>query len=129
MPPPQDEYVDVEIPNVVSPRINGKRMLSFVGKEVRIPCQIVSKDLQNHKFVAQTCDGLTITLSEPDLDKLLVGEYVEAVATVLDDQNAQVNTLIVMVGSNIDFAIIDAVIELIHQPRFFRTIFAPATYE
>ncbi|KAF9016530.1 hypothetical protein BDZ89DRAFT_1140432 [Hymenopellis radicata] len=131
MPPPTPaEYVDPELPGGVQPRINGKRMISFIGKDVRIPCRVTVKDIDHTLITAHTSDDFSITIDsvdQADFDSLQVGQCVEVVATVVDENNIIANTLIAMPG-DIDFAIVDAVIELIHQERFFRRIFVPFDY-
>ncbi|KAF8987301.1 hypothetical protein BDZ89DRAFT_1152659 [Hymenopellis radicata] len=145
---PPAEYVDVEIPNVVSPRINGKRMGAFTGKHVRIPCRITAvgvthpvvapaldiqqKDNERKNIMVQTSDELTITIcgvEQDDLDKMSVGECIEAIGTVINEDSIQTETLIPMVGPEIDLAIVDRVVELIHDRRFFHKMFAPADYK
>ncbi|KAF9055212.1 hypothetical protein BDZ89DRAFT_938519 [Hymenopellis radicata] len=102
-----------------NPRVNSALMQQFVGQIVRLPCKI--KTVCTSALTVEASDGGEVIV------KLAVGEQVtetfyEIIGKVTEPGRMNMLIAIHMPG-DIDMTIIDKVIGLIHDPRFFTKIF------
>ncbi|KAF8895923.1 replication factor A protein 3 [Mucidula mucida] len=104
-----------------NPRVNSALMQQFVGQVVRLPCKIKTVNTDADTVTVEASDGGEVIV------KLAVTEqvtetYYEIIGKVTEPGRMNMLIAIHMPG-DIDMAIIDKVIGLIHDPRFFTKIF------
>ncbi|KAJ6496667.1 replication factor A protein 3 [Mycena vitilis] len=105
--------------NVVTTRVNSSLLPRFVGKAVRLTCRPIK--LTAASWTVQACDGgeVTVTLLS---DKLSADAYYEVVGNVVDKTTIKMFKSIPL-GNDLDMALVNDTINLMHDARFYTKIF------
>ncbi|KAF9072853.1 replication factor A protein 3 [Rhodocollybia butyracea] len=104
----------------ISPRVNSAILPRFIGQIVRIPCKILTTT--ENTVTVQTSDGGEILVKFTG-DSGITTTFVEIIGHVVDATTVR-KAGVINLKSDLDLQVADKVIKLIHDPRFFSTIFS-----
>ncbi|KAE9395844.1 hypothetical protein BT96DRAFT_794249, partial [Gymnopus androsaceus JB14] len=101
-------------------RVNSAILPRFQGQMVRVPCKILTTT--DNTVTVQTSDGGEVLVKFTG-DSDITTTYVEIIGHVVDATTVK-KAGVINLGSELDMQLVDKVIKLIHDPRFFSTIFS-----
>ncbi|KAJ3746984.1 replication factor A protein 3 [Lentinula raphanica] len=104
----------------INPRVNSATLPRFIGKMVRIPCKVLT--VRDNTVTVQTSDGGEILVKYSG-DGGISSSYVEIIGQVLDETTVR-KAGVINFESELDLQMVDRVIRLIHDPRFFSTVYS-----
>ncbi|KAJ3999253.1 replication factor A protein 3 [Lentinula boryana] len=104
----------------ISPRVNSAILPRFIGQMVRIPCKILTTT--DSTVTVQTSDGGEILVKYTG-DHGISSSYAEIIGHVIDQTTVK-KAAVINLQSELDLQMVDRVIKLIHDPRFFSTVFS-----
>lgn len=97
-------------------------MQRFIGKTVRLPCKIKTYSSDGGSATVTTSDdGEVVVHLIPDAE--ITATYAEFIGTVVDAGTLKMMAVVGM-GEDLDMALVNKVIEVIHDKRFFERIFS-----
>ncbi|KIM46902.1 hypothetical protein M413DRAFT_265199 [Hebeloma cylindrosporum] len=103
----------------LSTRVNSARLVDYVGKHVRLACKALQVD--GDRITVEASDGGQVTVlvlkNEP-----IESTFLEIIGRVIDPTTVQMLACMNM-GSDLDMKLVNDTIELIHDPRFYTTMF------
>ncbi|KAK0228235.1 replication factor A protein 3 [Armillaria fumosa] len=106
----------------ISPRVNSAHIQRFIGKTVRLPCKIKTYSSDGATATVTTSDdGEVIVHLTPNVE--IASTYVEFIGTVVDAGTLKMMGVVPM-GENLDLSLVNKVVEVIHDKRFFERIFS-----
>ncbi|KAK0210443.1 replication factor A protein 3 [Desarmillaria ectypa] len=106
----------------ISPRVNSAHMQRFIGKIVRLPCKIKSYSTDGGSATVTTSDdGEVIVQLIPNTE--ITTTYAEFIGTVVDAGTLKMMAVVGM-GEDLDLSLVNKVVEVIHDKRFFERIFS-----
>ncbi|KAF8462088.1 replication factor A protein 3 [Russula ochroleuca] len=110
----------------VSPRVNAARLKDFIGAShpVRFTGKVLSFSNDETYVLMEASDGgkVKVLLPPPPQPHDVTATFVEVVGTVVDASTIKLLTCIDM-GSKLDLAMVNQVIELTFDPEFKGRIF------
>ncbi|KAG9221653.1 hypothetical protein CCMSSC00406_0005566 [Pleurotus cornucopiae] len=116
-------------------RVNYRHLGQYVGKNVRVWGKLLRFE-GNDSAIVEASDGGNITVQwapGTTIKELIMPSYqtttmtdtfVEVIGTVKDHQTIKLMACVNM-GSNVDLKLANDTVELMHDPRFYQSMFAP----
>ncbi|KAK0488166.1 replication factor A protein 3 [Armillaria luteobubalina] len=106
----------------ISPHVNFMHMQRFIGKIVRLPCKIETYSSDRSTATVKTSDNRDVIVQLIPLPEITT-TYVEFIGTAVNANTLEMSNLVAM-GENLDLSLVDKVIEVIHDKKYFERIFS-----
>ncbi|KAK0448393.1 replication factor A protein 3 [Desarmillaria tabescens] len=106
----------------ISPRVNSAHMQRFIGKTVRLPCKIKTYSSDGGSATVTTSDDGEVVV-QLIRDTKFTSTYAEFIGTVVDAGTLKMMAVVGM-GEDLDLSLVNKVVEVIHDKRFFERIFS-----
>ncbi|PPQ96493.1 hypothetical protein CVT26_010487 [Gymnopilus dilepis] len=104
-----------------STRVNASMLPLFKGKMVRLTGKVVQVDKENGVFIVEASDGGQVAVLD-NKNVTVKDPIVEVIGKVIEDNCISMATCVNM-GCDLDLKLVNDVVNLIHDPRFFGKIF------
>ncbi|KAF4564678.1 hypothetical protein EYR40_010846 [Pleurotus pulmonarius] len=105
-------------------RVNYRHLGQYVGKNVRLWGKLLRFEGSDSAIV-EASDGGHITVQwAAGTTTTMTDTFIEVIGIVKDHQTIRLMACVNM-GSNVDLKLANDTVELMHDPRFYQSMFAP----
>ncbi|KAJ7064900.1 replication factor A protein 3 [Mycena amicta] len=104
-----------------SMRVNSALLKRYQNQTIRLPCKLIKS--QGNRLTVATSDGGQVTINIATDPNMVSDEYYEILGSVVDGTTVKLLQCISL-GKDIDMALVDDAIKLMHDSRFYETLFA-----